>query len=121
MTNANSARANSAPGIVLLTFVILTCAPATLYGALWSLSKIISPQTARALPSMLSLQNFFSLCWFIVVLAGRPLCAIALILDIVLVLWRGQSLLHKIIATFFLFFAVLGTLLVESQAKAVRR
>ncbi|MFZ0883056.1 MAG: hypothetical protein WAN14_06625 [Candidatus Acidiferrales bacterium] len=121
MSNANSRRANSTLGIVLLTFVILACAPATLYGALWSFSKIVPPQTARSLPPMITLQNFFAMCWFIVVLAGRPLCAIALILDAVLVLWRGPSILQKLLASLFLVFAVLGTILIESQVRAIRR
>jgi hypothetical protein len=120
MSDRNSARATSAPGIVLSAFVILTCAPATLYGAAWSLSKIISAQTARGLPRMLLLQNFFAICWFIVVLAGRPLCALALILDAVLVLWRGPSVQQKVLTSLFLVFGVLGTLLVEFQARAVR-
>jgi len=120
MSDGKSGRANSALGIVLSVLVILTCAPATLYAALWGLSKIVSPQIARGLPPMLPLQNFFALCWFIVALAGRPLCAIALILDVVLILWRGSSVQQKLLASVFLVFAVLGTLLVESQAGRVR-
>lgn len=120
MSGAPSRRANSGPGIALCVVVMLICLPATPYGALWTLARIVPASFARSFPHVPALKNFFGLCWFVVVLAGRPLCVVALVLDAGLVLWRKAPVWPKLVASMFVVCAVLGTLLVESQARAVR-
>ena len=120
MIDANSSSNKKALGIFLFALIILVCLPATLYGALWCVAKVASATDARAVPRMPALENFFALCWFVVILAGRPMCALAVLLDAILVLMRDVSVLQRILASILVIFAVLGTLLIESQAGHVR-
>jgi hypothetical protein len=120
LSKAPSQTANSGPSVALSFVVFVICLPATLYGAVWTCAQIVPAPVARAFPDVPALRNFFAICWFIVVLAGRPLCVVALVLDAGLVLWRKAPAWPKLLGSAFVVFAVLGTLLVESQARAVR-
>jgi hypothetical protein len=116
----SSQRAEDSPSVALCIVTTLFCLPATLYGIVWVVSRIVPASFARAFPHVPVLANFFAICWFIVVLAGRPLCAVALVLEFALIFRRKAPAWPKLVASAFLVFAVLGTLLVESQAAAVR-
>jgi len=87
----------------------------------WNVAKVLSAPRPPAFPNLPAFQNFLAICWFIVAFHGRPLCAVAILLDIVLVLWRGQSVWLKVIASIVVVLALLGTALIEAQVKHGRR
>ncbi len=94
--------------------------PATLYALFWFVPKLFPAAMLRSLPPMTPVANFFALFWFVVVLFGRPLCVIALVLELILVCQRRTSVERKLLGLSFLVFAVLGTVLIESQAQHAR-
>jgi hypothetical protein len=109
-----------AAGVVLSTGVVVSSLPASIYVAFYGFSGVVPRVLVNRFPSMaLSVGDFIGWCWLLVILAGRPLAAIALVLDLFLVFWRGAPLPLKFLASAFLIVAVCGTLLIESQARAV--
>jgi hypothetical protein len=110
-------------GMFLFAAVILLSLPATFYGLL-----SVTPETTlgaldrwlRGLPNIPIISDLIALAWFIVLLGGRFLCLFAFVLNIFLILRRETSLWMKLVASTFLVFALLGILLVESQARHVR-
>lgn len=110
----------NALAVLVALAVFVLCLPATLYrGAMWVLEMV--PQAlVRKMPPMSWFVVFIWDCFFIVAFIGRPICAIALVLDVVLLFLRGIPIWLKLLASAFVVLAVLGTLLVESQAAAGR-
>jgi hypothetical protein len=108
-------------GIPLTVVVVLASLPASVYLIFWNVAKVLSTPSDPAFPHLPALQNFLAICWFTVVLAGRPLCAVALLLDVVLVFWRRQSVWLRVVGSIFAILALLGTALVEFQARHGRQ
>jgi hypothetical protein len=121
MTEPFSSSIKRGVGAVLWVGVVLTCFPAALYEVSWNVAKVLSAPRPPAFPNLPAFQNFLAICWFIVGFHGRPLCAVAIVLDIVLVLWRGLSVWLKMIASILIVLALLGTALIEAQVKHGRQ
>jgi hypothetical protein len=120
MSGPSQTKLDTTFGRALTIVVILSCLPAALYAAFWYLAKLTSGSHDPAYPKLPALQDFLGICWFIVVLAGRPLFAVAAVVDVTLLFSRRSSVRQKLAGTALLLLALLGTLLVESQARAVR-
>ena len=108
------------PGILAAAAIVLFSLPAAIYSSAFWLPRSAGDWAASR-PIGLALGNYIGLCGLIVAIAGRPLCLLAVIIDVVLVFLRGPSLRLKLIASFFVILAVAGTVLMESQLPHARR
>jgi hypothetical protein len=119
MSEPNGKILVKAPGILAAGATILLSLPAAIYAFMVWLPRSAGDWAASR-PFGLALSNFAGLCGFIVVLGGRPLCLLAIIIDLVLIFLRGPSLRVKLIASFFVVLAIVGTVLIESQLQHSR-
>lgn len=110
----------SAVAALVASWVLLISLPAAIYqSATWIWQMLPEGLLHRATP-MPTLGNFIGLCFLLVAIAGRPMCAVTIILDLVLLFSRGAPIWLKLLASVFVVLAILGTLLVEAQARHVR-
>jgi len=100
--------------VTLAAATILMSLPAAIYSSMFWLPKSAGDWAASR-PFGVGLGNFVGFCGFIVAIGGRPLCLLAALMDLALIFWRGPSLRLKLIASFFVVLAIVGTVLMESQ------
>ena len=104
---------------LLTVMLVLICLPSTIYGSThWILEMISPPNGPGPMPL---LGKVFFYCFFLVVIAGRPMCLVAIILGLVVLVMRNTPIWLKVIASAFIVMAVASTRLVEAQAAHVRQ
>jgi len=114
------AKRDRTAGIVLFVFVIALSAPAAFYGVI-SLSPGSLPLWIdRGIPNIPVVSDIIALVWFVVLFGGRYLLMIAFILNLFLLFRREISFWLRFLASALLVFAIVGILLIESQAGHVR-
>jgi len=122
MTTDRSKGSMSAVAALVAMAVFLLSSPAALYQSFTWIGEMLPHWLVhRGTPIPPALANVIALCFFLVALIGRPMCAIAIVLDLVLLFLRGAPVWLRVLASAFVVFAVFGTLLVEIQARYVRQ
>jgi hypothetical protein len=100
--------------VSLSILIVAICLPGTFFAARALMPSEIQDSLYASLLRHSAFAEAVSIAFVVVLNLGVPMCAAALILNLILVLPRGLPLWLKLAMTLFVLVAILGTLFVRS-------